>query len=129
GGATVPAPSPVVELPPLPVAEAGKTSPNSHKGRVDPRDGKAYTVKHVTAHWWGKPSGQSFDGIVDHLCNKAAEVSAHYVISAGRVARLVDEADSSWANGNRVANFESITIECDPNDVAGTLPVLAALIA
>src|SRR5699024_582845 len=69
-----------------------------------------------------------FDGIVNHLCNKSAEVSAHYVISSTRVAQIVDEKDSSWANGNRVANFESITIECDPNDVLGTIPVLAALI-
>src|SRR5690625_550932 len=132
---SAPAPDPVaspdetvVELPALPEVERGKTSPNTHKGRVDPRNGKAYSVKHVTAHWWGVPSGQAFDGIVAHLCNKAAEVSAHYVISAGRGAQLVDEADSSWANGNRVANFESIPIECDPNDVRGTLPVLAALV-
>ena len=118
-----------LELPDLPTIETGKTSPNSHTGRVDPKNGKTYGIKHITVHWWGEPSGQSFDGIVDHLCNKAAEVSAHYVISPTRVAQLVDEADSSWANGNRVANFESVTIECDPNDVLGTLPILAALIA
>lgn len=118
----------VLELPALPTIERGKTSPNSHKGRVDPRNGAQYGIKHITVHWWGTPSGQAFDGIVDHLCNPAAEVSAHYVISSGRVAQLVDEADSSWANGHRVANFESVTIECDPNDVLGTLPILAALI-
>ena len=118
----------VLELPALPAVERGRTSPNSHKGRVDPRDGKAYGVKHITVHWWGEPSGQAFDGIVNHLCDPGPEVSAHYVISASRVAQLVDEADSSWANGNRTANFESITIECDPNDVLGTLPILAALI-
>ena len=118
-----------LELAALPTVERGRTSPNSHKGRVDPRDGKAYGVKHITVHWWGEPSGQAFDGIVNHLRDPGPEVSAHYVISASRVAQLVDEADSSWANGNRTANFESITIECDPNDVLGTLPVLAALIA
>lgn len=112
----------------LPPIERDRTSPNSHTGRVDPRDGKKYSVQHITVHWWGEPSGQAFDGIVNHLCDPGPEVSAHYVIGAGRVAQLVDEADSSWANGNRVANFESITIECDPNDVLGTLPVLAALI-
>ena len=118
----------VVKLPALPEVERGKSSPNKHTDRIDPRNGRAYGVKHVTVHWWGAPSGQAFDGIVAHLCDKAAEVSAHYVISAGRVAQLVDEKDSSWANGKRVANFESITIECDPNDVLGTLPVLAALL-
>ena len=112
----------------LPDVESGKASPNKHTGRVDPRDGKSYGIKHITVHWWGLPSGQAFDGIVNHLCNKSAQVSAHYVISPTRVAQIVDEKDSSWANGNRVANFESITIECDPNDVLGTLPVLAALI-
>src|SRR5690625_295513 len=112
----------------LPDVESGKASPNKHTDRVDPRDGKSYGVKHITVHWWGTPSGQAFDGIVNHLCNKSAEVSAHYVISSTRVAQIVDEKDSSWANGNRVANFESITIECDPNDVLGTIPVLAALI-
>src|SRR5690625_1667503 len=112
----------------LPDVESGKASPNKHTDRVDPRDGKSYGIKHITVHWWGLPSGQAFDGIVNHLCNKSAQVSAHYVISPTRVAQIVDEKDSSWANGNRVANFESITIECDPNDVLGTLPVLAALI-
>ena len=118
----------VVKLPALPTVERGNSSPNKHTDRIDPRNGQAYSVKHATVHWWGEPSGQAFDGIVAHLCDKAAEVSAHYVISAGRVAQLVDEKDSSWANGKRVANFESITIECDPNDVLGTLPVLAALL-
>ena len=112
----------------LPDVESGKASPNKHTDRVDPRDGKSHGIKHITVHWWGTPSGQAFDGIVNHLCNKSAEVSAHYVISSTRVSQLVDEKDSSWANGNRVANFESITIECDPNDVLGTIPVLAALI-
>lgn len=128
---SVPAPEKeaVLEGVVLPKIERTKVSPNSHEDRVDPRDGQKYTIKHVTIHWWGKPSGQSFDGIVNHLCNKAEEVSAHYVISATRVAQIVDEADSSWANGNRVSNFESVTVECDPNDVLGTLPVLVALLA
>src|SRR5690625_5094370 len=112
----------------LPDVESGKASPNKHTDRVDPRDGKSYGIKHITVHWWGLPSGQAFDGIVNHLCNKSAQVSAHYVISPTRVAQIVDEKYSSWANGNRVANLESITIEYDPNDVSGTLPVLAALI-
>ena len=124
-----PAPDPVkspdetvVKLPALPKVETGKVSPNANSDR------KGHQVKHITVHWWGKPSGQSFDGIVNWLCDPKANVSAHYVISADRVARIVDESHRSWANGNSVANSESITIECDPNDVEGTLPVLAALI-
>ena len=137
GGTSVPAPKPspgvvegtIIEPGKLPKVDRSKSSPNTHKGRVDPKNGKTYSVKHVTAHWWGQPSGQSHDGIVRHLCDPKSEVSAHYVISPGRVSQIIDEDDSSWANGNRVANFESITIECDPNDILGTLPVLAALIA
>ena len=124
-----PAPDPVkspdgtvIELPALPEVETGKTSPNSNTDR------RGHSIKHCTVHWWGEPSGQSFDGIVNWLCDPKANVSAHYVISATRVARIVDEQHRSWANGNSVANSESITIECDPNDVEGTLPVLAALI-
>ena len=112
----------VLELPALPEVETGKTSPNSNTDR------RGHSIKHCTVHWWGEPSGQSFDGIVNWLCDPKANVSAHYVISATRVARIVDEQHRSWANGNSVANSESITIECDPNDVEGTLPVLAALI-
>ncbi|OFT62550.1 hypothetical protein HMPREF3159_03295 [Brachybacterium sp. HMSC06H03] len=125
GGASVPAPrqDDVLTLPALPAVEAAKSSPNCNTDR------KGHSVKHITVHWWGKPSGQSFDGIVDWLCNPEANVSAHYVISATRVARIVDESHRSWANGNSVANSESITIECDPNNVLGTLPVLAALVA
>ena len=113
----------VIELPALPKVERGKTSPNANMDR------KGHSIKHVTVHWWGEPSGQSFDGIVNWLCDPKAQVSAHYVISATRVAQIVHEDHRSWANGNSVANSESITIECDPNDVLGTLPVLAALIA
>ena len=113
----------VIELPALPKVERGKTSPNANMDR------KGHSIKHVTVHWWGKPSGQSFDGIVNWLCDPKAQVSAHYVISATRVAQIVHEDHRSWANGSSVANSESITIECDPNDVLGTLPVLAALIA
>lgn len=124
GGASVPAPQPesVATLPALPTVETDKVSPNANSDR------KGHSVKHITVHWWGKPSGQSFDGIVNWLCDPKANVSAHYVISADRVARIVDESHRSWANGNGTANSESITIECDPNDVLGTLPVLAALV-
>ena len=112
----------VIKLPALPKVERGKTSPNANTDR------KGHSIKHVTVHWWGVPSGQSFDGIVNWLCDPKAQVSAHYVISATRVAQIVHEDHRSWANGNGTANSESITIECDPNDVLGTIPVLAALI-
>lgn len=97
-------------------------SPNAYADR------QGHSVKHVTLHWWGTPSGQARSGIVAHLCNPAAEVSAHYVVTKGHVTQLVDESAGSWANGNKTANLESITIEADPNDPVGTLPTIAALI-
>src|SRR5699024_2310250 len=41
----------------LPEVETGKTSPNKNTDR------RGHEVQHITVHWWGNPSGQSFDGI------------------------------------------------------------------
>ncbi|WP_298176885.1 peptidoglycan-binding protein, partial [Saccharomonospora sp.] len=123
GGTSKPVPAPSSDLPALPEVETSKTSPNKNTDR------RGHSITSVTVHWWGTPSGQSFDGIVNWLCDPKAQVSAHYVINPSRVARIVDEDHRSWANGNADGNSSSITIECDPNDVPGTLPVLAALIA
>lgn len=99
------------------------SSPNAYNDR------KGHSIKHITVHWWGTPVGQKRGGIVSWLTNPKAEVSAHYVVSKGHVTQLVEEDCGSWANGNKTANLESITIECDPNDPVGTLPTVAALIA
>lgn len=133
-GTVVSAPSPGMSVPvPSPGAtvaaassldiDRSKSSPNHNTDR------RGHEITEITIHWWGKPSGQSHDGIVNHLCNPASEVSAHYVVSPGKASQLVDEAHRSWANGDADANSQAITIECDPNDILGTLPVLAALIA
>ena len=123
GGTSKPVPAPSSDLPALPEVETSKTSPNKNTDR------RGHDITSITVHWWGTPSGQSFDGIVNWLCDPKAQVSAHYVINPSRVARIVDEEHRSWANGNADGNSSSITIECDPNDIPGTLPVLAALIA
>lgn len=87
-------------------------------------------ISQIVLHWWGTPSGQTHDGIVSWFCDDPnVTTSAHYVASPGRVSRIVDEAHVAWANGNRESNHQSITIEADPNNVQGTLPTLAALIA
>lgn len=99
------------------------SSPNHYDGRA------GREITEITIHWWGAPAGQAHDGIVDHLSNPNSEASAHYVVSPGEVSQLVDEADGSWANGDKDANYEAVTVECDPNDILGTLATLAALIA
>ena len=118
GGASVPAPQPVD----LVIEEAGPA-----KNAYDDR--KGHSIKHATIHWWGRPSGQSFEGIRDYLIDNPREVSAHYVVSGSRVARILPEERGAWGNGDRTANLEGIVIECDPNKVAETLPTLAALLA
>src|SRR5699024_6598864 len=133
GGASVPAPQPVD----LVIEEAGPA-----KNAYDDR--KGHSVKHATIHWWGRPSGQSFEGIRDYLIDNPREVSAHYVVSGTRVARILPEdrgawgtgnppanpdGQRAWGNGNRTANLEVIVIECDPNKVAETLPTVTALLA
>lgn len=124
GGASVPAP----QRAGLVVEEAGPAK-NAYADRTDPRDGTVHKIEHATIHWWGRPSGQSFEGIRDYLIDNSREVSAHYVVSGKRVARILPEDRGAWGNGDRTANLEGIVIECDPNKVAETLPTIAALLA
>lgn len=103
-----------------------RTSPNWGPGRV------RLPAQHLILHWWGTPAGQSPWNIIAHLCNPApggdpnAAVSAHEVIWPGNVAQLLDHSARSWANGNAWANDNAITIECDPNNIAATLPTIVA---
>src|SRR5699024_6929408 len=118
GGASVPVPQPVD----LVIEEAGPA-----KNAYDDR--KGHSIKHATIHWWGRPSGQSFEGIRDYLIDNPREVSAHYVVSGTRGARSRPWDRCAWGNGARTANLEGIVIECDPNKVVETLPTIAALLA
>src|SRR5699024_3226978 len=92
GGASVPAPQPVD----LVIEEAGPA-----KNAYDDR--KGHSIKHATIHWWGRPSGQTFEGIRDYLIDNPREVSAHYVVSGARVARILPEDRGAWGNGDRTA--------------------------
>src|SRR5699024_7995012 len=97
GGASVPVPQPAD----LVIEEAGPA-----KNAYDDR--KGHSIKHATIHWWGRPSGQSFEGIRDYLIDNPREVSAHYVVSGTRVARILPEDRGAWGNGDRTANLEGI---------------------
>ena len=124
GGASVPAPQPVPSE--LTIEQAGPAR-NAYDART--YDGVDYSIKHVTIHWWGEPSGQTFEGIRDYLVDNSRSVSAHYVLSGPRVAQILPEERGAWGNGNRIANLEGIVVECDPNRVEETIPTLVALLA
>ena len=128
GEPVAPVPDPPSTVPataaPL-VIEVPGDSPNANQERF----GNA--VETVTFHWWGEPAGQTHDGTVDYLLKDRGSngTSAHYVVSEGRVSRCVPEQWTAWANGKRDVNRSDISVECDPNDVVGTLPTAAALLA
>ena len=69
----------------------------------------------ITAHWWGRPSGQNPLGVVSWLCDKRAGTSAHYVVSEDTVWCIVDPDRRAWHAGNSKANHTQIGIELDPN--------------
>ena len=89
----------------------------------------ALPAKRAVLHWWGNPSGQNPQGIIAWLCNPVSEVSAHAVVWKGNVACLVNYDEPSWANGNAAANTSAITLECDPNDIDGTIPTVVEYLA
>lgn len=89
----------------------------------------ALPARRAVLHWWGNPSGQNPQGIIDWLCNPASQVSAHAVVWKGSVACLVNYDEPSWANGNATANTTAITLECDPNDIDGTIPAIVDYLA
>lgn len=82
----------------------------------------------VVLHWWGSPSGQSHDGIVAWLKNPASQVSSTAVVSPGRVTQILPWTTPSWANGNSWANANAITLECDPNNIPGTIATVVELL-
>lgn len=98
-----------------------KTSPNSASR------GGTKIVEIVLHHWGAR--GQSFDGVVNWLCNKKSEVSAHYVAQAEKVAYIVDESRTAYHAGNWSRNLRSIGIECRPEATDADYQTVGELIA
>ena len=69
--------------------------------------------KEIIIHHWGSDSS-TFNGTVSWLCNKASDVSAHFVVEAGKVACLVNWNDAAFHAGDKAVNMASIGIECHP---------------
>lgn len=93
-------------------------SPNyTPNGSVTAVYGMPRSIDYITIHWWGDPAlNPSFEGVVSWLCNSAAQVSAHDVITGTgrRVAVLVDYPNAAWHAGNATGNARSLGFECDP---------------
>lgn len=87
-----------------------RNSPN--KGYPDGTKG-GNNPKYIVIHHWGE-DGLTFDGICTWLCNPKSQVSAHYVVEAGKVTKLMDDTDCAWHAGSKVYNTCSIGIECRP---------------
>lgn len=80
----------------------------------------------IVIHWWGNPADKpSLSGTVNWLCNPAAKVSAHYIVSGTTVYQLVNEEHVAWHAMQ--ANAFSIGIEVDPNTPPGTYETVIQL--
>lgn len=100
--------------------ETGRTSPNRSVR-------KSRTIRRIVIHHWDDPSRKpSFSGTVSWLLRDSTDVSAHYVVEAGRVARIVPEKDVAWHA--RGGNDDSIGVEINPRQSDGDYETAAALI-
>lgn len=85
------------------------------------------TIRRIVIHHWDDPARTpSFTGTVSWLLRDSTDVSAHYVVEAGRVAQLVPEKDVAWHAAG--GNADSIGIEINPRQHDGDYETAAALI-
>jgi hypothetical protein len=96
-----------------------KQSPNYTPGaQTKAFYGRPRTIELGAGHWWGDPNaGYGHDGVVNGFLNSARQVTAHLVISAGRVTQLVNFNDTAWCTS--AANPYTIAIELDPRAYLG----------
>lgn len=90
--------------------------------------GRKRTIDAITIHHWGI-RGQSFFGVVNFLCRKGGNTSAHYVAEAGRVACIVAPKNAAWHAGNGKGNATTVGIECRPEATDADYATVAQLIA
>ena len=82
----------------------------------------------IVIHHWGSDES-TFGGTVSWLCNPSSNVSAHFVVEAGRSACLVNWNDAAWHAGNKAVNMSSIGIECHPRCSYADMVEVAKVIA
>lgn len=100
---------------------------SSNKGYPDGAKG-GNKPKKIIIHHWGV-DGQKFDNVVGWLCNPKAGVSAHYVVEAGKVTKLMNDTDCAWHAGSKAQNTTSIGIECRPECTKADIETVIELIA
>ena len=100
-----------------------RTAPCYTKGRGGNR------IKYIVIHHWDDPAKKpSFEGVVNWFGSGRGNNSAHYVVEAGRVARMVSESDTAWHAGNWAYNQQSIGIECNPRNTDADRRTIGQLI-
>lgn len=82
------------------------------------RFGRKRTIDAITIHHWGV-RGQAFFGVVNYLCRKGGNTSAHEVIESGKVAVIVDHKNAAWHAGNAKGNATTIGLELRPEATDG----------
>ena len=94
--------------------------------------GQARVIKGITIHHYGDPAnGVNPPAVVDYLCRKNGNTSAHYVATGDqrRVWCIVAPGDVAWHSGSARGNAITIGIECDPRCRDEDYDVVAELVA
>ncbi|WP_165215255.1 peptidoglycan recognition family protein [Schaalia sp. ZJ1691] len=91
------------------------------------RYGRPGRILYIVLHHWGI-DGQLHQNVVNLLCSRAYQLSAHYVASAGRVTQLVPDLVMAQHAGP-TGNSYGIGIECRPEMSSGDFETVARLIA
>lgn len=87
-------------------------------------------MQFIVIHHWDDPKKHpTFDGTVTWFISGKGRTSAHYVVEAGRVARMVGETDTAWHAGNWNYNQCSIGIECNPRASEADKQTVAELVS
>lgn len=89
--------------------------------------GRPRKITAITIHHWGV-YGQDFNTVVQFLCRKGGNSSAHYVIEGGKVACLVKPADVAWHCGSPVGNPTTVGLELRPEATAEDYETAAQII-
>lgn len=109
------------------------SSPNYTSAASTPRYyGRARKVEGITIHHWGDPKNNpQFQNVVNYLCRKGGNTSAHYVATGTnrQVACIVAPQHTAWHSGSAWGNARTIGVELDPRARASDYDVAAELIA
>lgn len=90
--------------------------------------GRDRNITNIAIHHWGDPAtNPTFEGVINYLCRAGGNSSAHYVVEAGRVCQLVNEADNAWATNS--ANPYTIALECNPQAREADYQTIGELVA